>query len=360
MTKAKYLAQILKCPACSKNGFNPSLDGDKTECSFCGFKINKINSALNFISEKECIDFSIIATDNISANTSNGYIGYPAFDHVVSRGGWVLDCGAGSKKFIHPQLIQTEISAYANIDILAVNQKLPFADDSFDLVLSFDVLEHVNDPFISAKELKRVLKPGGILIADIPFLQAEHGYPHHYFNATRQGFLRLFEGLEVLTHFVPLAGQPVESLRQTMRHYNHHLPEQWRGRFLNLTVQEFIHREYNDWLHDPIVQFLKPEGRWEIASTTHGYLRKPSRELVSISVASDFDASQIGEPDKLFDGIELRAVSEHDSTTLVTNKNTISESEVPLTRKQHLLLAIRHLAQLLPTPIKELLKKLRL
>ena len=357
MTKEKYLAQILKCPVCSKNGF--TFEDGKTECASCGFKINKVNSALNFISAKESIDFSIIATDNVSANTSNGYIGYPAFDHVVSRGGWVLDCVAGSKQFTHPQLVQTEIAAYANIDILAVNQKLPFADDSFDLVISFDVLEHVNDPFISAEELKRVLKPGGILIADIPFLQAEHGYPHHYFNATRQGFLRLFEGLDVLTHFVPIAGQPIESLRQTMRHYNHHLSEQWRGRFLNLTVHEFIHREYNDWMHDPIVQFLKPEGRWEIASTTHGYLRKPSKELTTVSVAVDFDASQIGESDKMFEGIELRTVSKYDLANIAINKNKVSESEVPLTRKQHLILGIRHFAQLLPTPIKELLKKFR-
>lgn len=357
MNKKQYLTQILKCPTCSKNGFN--LDTASTECSFCGFLIPKIDSALNFISEKECLDFSIIATDNVSANTSNGYIGYPAFDHVVSRGGWVLDCGAGSKQFTHPQLIQTEIAAYSNIDILAVNQKLPFADESFDLVISFDVLEHVNDPFLSANELKRVLKPGGILIADIPFLQAEHGYPHHYFNATRQGFLRLFEGLEVLAHFVPIAGQPVESLRQSMRHYNHHLPEQWRGRFLNLTVHEFIQRDYSDWLHDPIVQFLKPEGRWEIASTTHGYLRKPSKELATKSVAVDFDASQIGVPDKIFEGIELRTVSEQDLAKIAINKNKASESEVPLTRRQHFILGLRHLGQLLPTPVKELLKKLR-
>lgn len=357
MNKKQYLTQILKCPTCSKNGF--SLDTPSTECSFCGLLIPKINSALNFISEKECLDFSIIATDNISANTSNGYIGYPAFDHVISRGGWVLDCGAGSKQFTHPRLIQTEIAAYSNIDILAVNQKLPFADDSFDLVISFDVLEHVNDPFLSANELKRVLKPGGILIADIPFLQAEHGYPHHYFNATRQGFLRLFEGLEVLTHFVPIAGQPVESLRQTMRHYNHHLPEQWRGRFLNLTVHEFIQRDYSDWLHDPIVQFLKPEGRWEIASTTHGYLRKPLMELTTASVAADFDASQIGKPEKIFEGIELRTVSEQDLARIAINKNKAAESEVPLTRRQHFILGIRHISQLLPTPVKELLKKLR-
>lgn len=38
---------------------------------------------------------------------------------------------------------------------------LPFADDSFDAVLSCGVLEHVSHPDDSLEELKRVLKPGG-------------------------------------------------------------------------------------------------------------------------------------------------------------------------------------------------------
>lgn len=355
MTKEKYLSQILKCSECDKVGFK--LDGDGAECNSCNIEIKKMNASLNFISEKESLDFAIIATDNVSANSSSGYIGNPVFDHVVSRGGWVLDCGAGFKNFSHPQLIQTEISAYANIDILAVNQKLPFADDSFDLIFSFDVLEHVNDPFISAVELQRVLKPGGILVADIPFLQAEHGYPHHYFNATRQGFLRLFQGLNVLTHFVPISGQPIETIRQTMRHYNHHLPEEWRSRFLNLTVNDFMSREYSDWLHDPVVQCLKPEGRWEIASTTHGYLQKPFETPANTSATDEFDASQIGAINKIFDGVEIRTQNRDSLSNTTPNTPNPTTQQQKLTRKEHFTLGIRHFAQLLPTTLKELMKK---
>ncbi|HUQ95536.1 MAG TPA: class I SAM-dependent methyltransferase [Bryobacteraceae bacterium] len=39
--------------------------------------------------------------------------------------------------------------------------RIPFEDDSFDVVLSHDVLEHVDDPKVSLEEIHRVLKPGG-------------------------------------------------------------------------------------------------------------------------------------------------------------------------------------------------------
>ena len=42
-----------------------------------------------------------------------------------------------------------------------VAESLPFPDDSFDAVTSFDVLEHVEDPFRAFEEIARVLRPGG-------------------------------------------------------------------------------------------------------------------------------------------------------------------------------------------------------
>ena len=45
---------------------------------------------------------------------------------------------------------------------------LPYADDSFDLVTAFDVIEHVKDDGQVFDELKRVLKPEGCLIFSVP------------------------------------------------------------------------------------------------------------------------------------------------------------------------------------------------
>jgi len=45
--------------------------------------------------------------------------------------------------------------------------KMPFEDNSFDLVLSFGVLEHFEDVHRPIKEMVRVLRPNGIFFADI-------------------------------------------------------------------------------------------------------------------------------------------------------------------------------------------------
>lgn len=52
--------------------------------------------------------------------------------------------------------------------IVDANQPLPFADDTFDLVWSSEVIEHLQDPAFSLDELRRVTKPGGDIILTTP------------------------------------------------------------------------------------------------------------------------------------------------------------------------------------------------
>lgn len=46
--------------------------------------------------------------------------------------------------------------------------ELPFEDDSFDLVLSFDVIEHIPETDLHLSEVRRVLKPGGHYLFQTP------------------------------------------------------------------------------------------------------------------------------------------------------------------------------------------------
>lgn len=53
-------------------------------------------------------------------------------------------------------------------------QALSFADASFDVLMSFDVLEHVPDNAAAFREIARVLRPGGRLVLTIPFTADRH------------------------------------------------------------------------------------------------------------------------------------------------------------------------------------------
>ena len=46
--------------------------------------------------------------------------------------------------------------------------KLPFADGSFDRVITSEVLEHIQDDVTAVSELLRVLRPGGTIAATVP------------------------------------------------------------------------------------------------------------------------------------------------------------------------------------------------
>jgi SAM-dependent methyltransferase len=52
--------------------------------------------------------------------------------------------------------------------IVRAEGRLPFADGSIALVTAFDVLEHVEDDFALLREIRRVLAPGGALVASVP------------------------------------------------------------------------------------------------------------------------------------------------------------------------------------------------
>jgi len=49
-----------------------------------------------------------------------------------------------------------------------VDQSLPFPDNFFDAIICIAVMEHVYDIFSLVKEMHRVLKPGGYVVAEVP------------------------------------------------------------------------------------------------------------------------------------------------------------------------------------------------
>lgn len=303
VVKNNFLKENLKCPHCSATDFQ-EVDSSFI-CQGCSWKINSdLNQPLNFISDGQKERFNIVSTENVSAHPYDGNAMF-LINKILDNGGWILDCGAGLRNFTHDRLVQVEVVNYPNVDVLAVNQMLPFRDKAFDVIFSLDVLEHVDDPFMSASEIKRILKPGGFLYVDIPFLQAEHGYPHHYFNATRQGLLKLFEDeLEPQAHIVPRAGHPIAVLLQFLDVYLEQLPEQEAKKFLKMSVADIISKTHEEWMADPITQNLSTQGTWELASTTQAIFQKPL-EMDGMLVENKFFIQQLPG----FAGVPLQRLS---------------------------------------------------
>ena len=65
----------------------------------------------------------------------------------------------------------------------------PFDDNSFDCLVCFQVMEHVDNVDLFLAEIKRVLKPDGLLLASAPFMWPEHEMPYDFKRWTSIGFL---------------------------------------------------------------------------------------------------------------------------------------------------------------------------
>src|SRR5688572_28681167 len=81
-----------------------------------------------------------------------------------------------------------------------LSQPLPFDDGMFDTLLSSDVIEHLPDPVLAFREMGRILRPGGTLILNTPFLYMLHETPFDFYRHTRYSLERLagMAGLEIL------------------------------------------------------------------------------------------------------------------------------------------------------------------
>ncbi len=109
----------------------------------------------------------------------------------------VLDCGGGDRRLGDPRVFNLEYLPYEAPDLYGDGLALPFPDQSFDLILSQAVLEHVPDPQAAVDEMHRILRPGGRIYCEIAFTQPLHAVPSHYFNVTPHGAEHLFQNWEI-------------------------------------------------------------------------------------------------------------------------------------------------------------------
>lgn len=262
--KQERLARIgpfLICPNC-----RGELNKSRATCNECGRVYLHTPDAYNFLTPEHKEQFQIVATDNVAANE---------YDHIATEiierhaNGLILDCGAGRHRREYPHVIFYEIVQYPSTDVMGVAERLPFRDETFAAVFSLNVLEHVADPFSSAAEITRVLKPGGTLYCVVPFLQPVHGYPNHFYNMSAQGLRNLFEKqMEILKQEVPISGLPIWTLSWILKSWADGLQGETREKFLDLRVRDLTAREPLDYVELAMVKGLSSEKNMELASTT--------------------------------------------------------------------------------------------
>ncbi|MEO7103902.1 MAG: class I SAM-dependent methyltransferase [Gemmatimonadaceae bacterium] len=217
----------------------------------------------DFLTPQLRAEFNIIDTSAVSSNDYDGVARSLITKHA---NGMLLDCGAGKRREYFENVVNFEIVQYESTDVRGVGEVLPFKNDSFDAVISIAVLEHVKDPFQCAKELIRVLKPGGDLLCCVPFLQPYHGYPHHYYNMTAQGLTNLFQD-SVLIDSVDVLDSvlPIWSLTWILQSWAEGLNGRTKKAFLDMKVSDLIGRPQT-YLNAPFVRELSYEKNLELAS----------------------------------------------------------------------------------------------
>ncbi|MEZ5384377.1 MAG: class I SAM-dependent methyltransferase [Prosthecobacter sp.] len=111
----------------------------------------------------------------------------------------VLDFGCGGSPyrglFPNAQYYRADLSGSEGIDyeikLGDVQEPLPVAGGSFDLVLSSQVLEHVTEPGEYLREARRVLRAGGRLLLTTHGVFEDHGCPYDFQRWTDAGLSRL-------------------------------------------------------------------------------------------------------------------------------------------------------------------------
>jgi SAM-dependent methyltransferase len=163
----------------------------------------------------------------------------------LPKGASILDAGAGEsvykKLFTHCEYKAIDLAVgesrwnYSNLDYVGPLHEMPIADEVFDAVLCTQVLEHLEWPRESVKEMYRVLKPDGKLFMTVPMAQNEHQVPYDFFRYTSYGLESIckhsgFQSVKI----IPLGGVWVRWAYELPRGLSIFPPSGVRSKKINL------------------------------------------------------------------------------------------------------------------------------
>ena len=109
----------------------------------------------------------------------------------------VLDVGCGDRPYealwsAAASVVGFDVPGNPHADLHGSIDALPVDDASFDVVLCLQVLEHIPDPAAAVHELRRVVRPGGRVLASTHGIYPFHPNPDDLWRWTHTGLERLF------------------------------------------------------------------------------------------------------------------------------------------------------------------------
>jgi SAM-dependent methyltransferase len=128
----------------------------------------------------------------------------------LSPGDRGLNVGSGSTT-LGEAVVNLDRAPSSSVDCLGDALALPFRSEAFGLVVSQETLEHLRDPFRAVEEMVRVLRPGGTMYLQVPFVIGYHPGPEDYWRFSRMGLSELvrragLEGQELQIGVGPATG----------------------------------------------------------------------------------------------------------------------------------------------------------
>ena len=236
------LVSLLRCPSCHGSS-DLVIAGEQLVCCDCSHRFSLQRGVPVLLCEER--EVPVMPDDHLSNPIDESTLGW-----LDSLDGYSLNLGAGATKRRPGRCIEVEYSLFRNTTTVADAHNLPFKDGVFDAVVSFNTFEHLADPIVAARELHRVLSPGGRLRLQTAFLQPLHEEPAHFYNATEFGVRRWFADFDVQDCFVPDNMTPAYTVAWLANHVLFHV-DQERGEELKEMVGQITLRQWARYWEDP-------------------------------------------------------------------------------------------------------------
>lgn len=206
-SKLKITNEELYCSKCDKSfpivGKIPILINENNSLFKIEDFLNKKNTTFKSIDEFKLIISNYLPSISINIKSKENYYILKKYlqksknPKVLIIGGSVL--GKGMEELIKAKeidFIEGDVSFGSRTQIIFDAHNIPFANDFFDCVIVQAVLEHVLNPQECVKEIHRVLKFGGYVYSETPFMQQVHMGQYDFTRFTYLGHRYLFKNFE--------------------------------------------------------------------------------------------------------------------------------------------------------------------